>query len=118
MYLGNVKVVSINEDWIDEKEKFILEWMTHFLKEKNKQIDIAFIMFFNQLGYNWFRALSFVKELPTSYVKDHMLFRLVKDDESEFTFDLNQLQNELEESPVSIYLELGKTLSKFLVKKE
>jgi hypothetical protein len=114
LYLGDyVKVVSVNEEWIDDKEKFVLEWMTHFIKEKNKGIDVAFIMFIDQLGYNWLRSLSFVKELPTGLIKDTMPMRLDRDNGNIVAFDLNKVEDDLHESPKETYLKLGKELAVF-----
>lgn len=113
MFLSELKVVSVNENWIDEKEDFMIEWMLCFIKEKTKSIDVAFIMHFDQLGYKWFRSLSFVEELPTQLVNDHMMFRLVKPNGKEFSVDLNKVKSELDEDHNYARLKLSKALTIF-----
>lgn len=116
MYLEEFKIVSVNEEWLTDKEKFVVEWIHHFINEREKSVEVAFIIFFDQLGYNWLRSLSFVKELPTVLVKDHMVFRLVKSNGETILIDLNKIKRDLEESVNHTYLELGKSLTLFFQK--
>lgn len=112
MFLGQNKVVSIREDLVDDKEKFVLEWISNFITEKDKTIEVAFIIHFDRLGYKWFRSCVFVPELSKELVKDNDQFCMVKGDKV-FSLSLKETKEKLNESMVDTYVELTKKIFLF-----
>lgn len=90
-----------------------MEWVRHLITERNKSIEVAFIMLVDRMGYGWLRCLYFEKELPKEIIsKTDMTLRLV-DGLKECVIDLMEEKENLSTSTKETYFQLGKKLGAF-----
>ena len=118
VYLDKEKLISFRRDLLlrdPRADHFMLSFMEFMYQQRTKSVQVAIVMFLDNIGYNWLTYLVLEPELPTKIIQETSLVIRFETQQKKMEVDLLSMEKLSDkDDKVHTLLEWGEKLYVFL----
>jgi hypothetical protein len=95
VYLDNEKVISFRKELLlkdPRADHFILSFMEFLYQQRTKSVQVAIVMFLDNIGYNWLTYLVLEPELSTKMIQETSLVIRLETRQKKMEVDLLSME--------------------------